>query len=180
MDAMKRMYMESKSPEIEHQNTSMPIDPTKCERHIKTSTLPSIKHSNRLGWILSTSKSINRASSSSQSIMTISFATSRAMNLSLLPDTIQRDHHATETTEKRQPIRSLITLQSLSTISLPLRPDDTVVIENRAIKQIKHVSAEYRRKANYAPVLAQAGNAECVRYYGREDAEKEAVGQTCK
>lgn len=77
--------------------------------------------------------------------MTIAFATSRAMNLPLLPYTIKRDSHAAETTEKSQPIRSLVTLQSLGTIALSLRSNDAVMIEDRAIKQIENVPAKYRR-----------------------------------
>lgn len=98
------------------------------------------------------------------------------MNLPLLPNTIQRDCHAAETAEKRQPIRGLVTLQSLRTVALPLRSNDTVMIKDCAVKQIENVSAEHGGQTDHAPVLAQAGNAECVCYDGREDAEEEAVG----
>ena len=108
--------------------------------------------------------------------MTIAFATSRAVDLPFLPYTIQRDSHAAETTEKRQPIRSLVTLQSLGAIALSLRSNDAVMVKDCAIKQIENISAKYRRQTNYAPVLAQPRNAECMRYDGWEDAEEEAVG----
>lgn len=108
--------------------------------------------------------------------MNIAFATSRAMDLPLLPDTIQRDYHSADTAEKRQPIRGLVTLQSLSTIALSLRSNDTVMIIDCAVKQIENVSAKYRRQTDHSPVLAQARNAECVRYDWWEDAEEEAVG----
>lgn len=95
-------------------------------------------------------------------------------------DTPKTNNDPSKTGEKRGIVRGLIAAQSVRAVPLSVWTDNRVFVVNASVKHVEDVAAQDGRHGHCAPVLRKAADTECMGDQRWEDAEEEAVGNSCE
>lgn len=98
----------------------------------------------------------------------------------LTRDTPKTNHDSGKTGEKRGVVRGLVAAQSVRAVPLAIRTDNRVLVVNASVKHVEDIATQDGRHGHCAPVLRKAADTECMGDQGWEDAEEEAVCDSCE